>query len=509
LNVSKLPTIRFLGSFLLFLALFSSLGLFPHGAVSFNLPVQRDILALTVNPDRSVGVSWTTTSSLGSLAQNISRYFTPGYAIHSSSNFSQQSNAVVQTSTVRYQLPPQGANFFNTISLTATRTGLTSQGTFSIATNFPTSSITGTFSTSFTQVRLNATALFYFSQIFLGRTFLANQTIFQKMWNKTFANNTWTDHVVGQIQNATIRAVQVTTFNGTINSISSRSVNVSLGFVAVPSQPATDFVIAFESLLSNTGVPLPAGVDSIIRSALILETGETLSLTYTGGSTPTIVINSTTNYVSDLDAQLNKVKNQYFQLIFALVPVGTVIPAPFLFLNSTSVTVSQISTTSDLDLATGRSSMSLKGLILKPPTAGSNPNFTIPGLFQTLGKAQPPGVNFTLVGGSDSSNMVKIVVPAATTQPGSTTANSATWTNLQDFSTLSAVEFQVQPLPNSFFAFLMSPVGIAIEAIVAIAIIAIVVLCMAKRRAAKTSLPTAPGPTPSPGLGLSPAPPTP
>jgi len=417
---------------------------------------------------------------------------------------------VVQTSKVQYQLPPQGINFFNSISLTATQTGLTSQGSLTISTNVPQSSITGTFSTSPTRVRLNATALLYFSSTFFEGTFLANQTIFQKTWNKTFANNTWTDHIVGQIQNGTRQAVKVTGFNGTLNSINANSVSISLGFVAIPSQPFTDFVTAFESFLSAAGTPLPAGVDSIIRSALNLETGETLNLTYTGGSTPSIVINSTTNYVADLDKQINKLKSQYFLLIFSVVPAGTVIPASLLFLNSTSLILSQMSATSDLDLSAGTSSTSLKGLILKPPTVGTNTNFTIPGLFQTMGKTPTPGVNFTLIGGSDSNNQVKIVVPpSGTPQPNSMTSTSATWTNLQDPSTLSAVEFQVQPLPNSFLTFLVSPIGLAIDAIVAIAIVAAVVLYLAKRRASKTPLPMTSGPTPSPGLGPGPAPPTP
>jgi hypothetical protein len=127
-----------------------------------------------------------------------------------------------------------------------------------------------------------------------------------------------------------------------------------------------------------------------------------------------------------------------------------------------------------------------------------------------MGKTPAPGVNFTLIGGSDSNNQVKIVVPpSGTPQPNSMTSTSATWTNLQDASTLSAVEFQVQPLPNSFLTFLVSPIGLAIEAIVAIAIVAAVVLYMAKRRASKTPLPMTSGPTPSPSLGPGPAPPTP
>lgn len=77
-----------------------------------------------------------------------------------------------------------------------------------------------------------------------------------------------------------------------------------------------------------------------------------------------------------------------------------------------------MSTTSNLDLSAGTSSTSLNGLLLKPPTVGSNTNFTIPGLFQTIGKTPSPGVNFTLIGGSDSSNQLKIVVP-----PGDSSAH--------------------------------------------------------------------------------------
>jgi hypothetical protein len=502
--VSKLDIARFLASGLILLALFSSIGSFGHGSVSLNLPVKHDALALTINPDRSVGVSWTTTSSLGSVTQNVSRFFTAGYVIHSSSNFSQQSNAVVQTSVTQYQLPPPAVGIFNSISLTATRTGLTSSGSLTITTNVPTSIITATFLTSPTQVKVNATAQLYFSQTFFKGTILANQTAFQSAWNRTFGNVTWTDRIASQIQNATLRFVTVTAFNGTLTSINSTSVSLRIGFGAVPSQAGTDFVTLLDGILTPFG---RTGLDPIVRSALNLQTGETVNLTYKG-STYTLILQSTTTYVSDLDAQVNKLKEHYFQPLLAAFPAGTA-PASLIFLNSTLITISQISTTSDLDLSDGTSSTSLKGLLLKPPTVGSDTNFTIPGLFQTMGKSQTPGVNFTLIGGSDASNQVKIVVPAGTPQPSSRTSNSATWINLQDPSTLSAVEFQVQPLPNSLWAFLVSPVGIAIEAIVAIAVVAALVLYVAKRRATKSSIPMTSGPTPSPGLGPSPPSPTP
>src|SRR2546422_1327604 len=501
MNVSKRGTARLLASGLLLLAVFSSIGSFGHAAVS--LPVQHDSLALTVNPDRSVGVAWNTTSSLGPLAQNVSSYFTPGYAIHSSSKFVQQSSAVVQTSTIQYQLPPPAVNIFNSISLTATQTGLTGSGSLTITTNIPTSTITATYTTSPTLVKVNATAQLEFSPYFAG-TPLANQTAFQTAWGHTFGNMSWTRMIAQQIQNATLHFVTVTAFNGSVTYPTVTSATVSIGFVAVPSQLGTDFVTVLENILTPFG---GTGLDPIIRSALDLQTGESVNLTY-NGSTYALTLQSTTTYVSDLDAQVNKLKTQSLQPLIAAFPAGTA-PASLVFINATSITISQMSTTSDLDLSAGTSSTSLKGLLLKPPTVGSNTNFTIPGLFQTVGKTPSPGVNFTLIGGSDTSNEVKIVVPAGTPQPSSTTSNSATWTNLQDPSKLSAVEFQVQPLPNSFLAFLISPVGIAVEAIVAIAIVAAVVLYMTKRRAAKSSMPMTSGPTPSPGFGPSPAPPAP
>src|SRR6266571_3730799 len=501
LNVSRRDTARFLASGLVLLALFSSIGSFGHGQTSLTLPVQHDSLALTVNPDRSVGVAWNTTSTFPLVPSSLS---TSGYSIHSSSSFSQQSSDVLQTTTIQYQLPTPAVSIFNSISLTGTQTGLTGSGSLTIITNVPTSTIAATYSTSPTQVTINATAQLNFSQSFFGGTLLANQTAFQTAWGHTFGNMSWTDMIANQIQNATGHFVTVTAFNGTVTYPTTTSASVKIGFVAVPSQPGTDFVTVLDKILTPFG---GTGLDPAIRSAINLQTGETVNLTYSG-STYTLTLQSTTTYVSDLDAQVNKLKTQYLQPLLSAFPAGTA-PASLVFLNATSITISQMSTTSDLDISAGTSSTSLKGLLLKPPTVGSNTNFTIPGLFQTVGMTPSPGVNFTLIGGSDTSNEVKIVVPAGTPQPSSTTSNSATWTNLQDASTLSAVEFQVQPLPNSLLAFLISPVGIAVEAIVAIAIVAAVVLYMAKRRAAKTPLPMTPGPTPSPGLGPSPAPPTP
>jgi hypothetical protein len=464
---------------------------------------------LTVNPDRSVGVGWNTTSTLGNITQTTGSLFTSGYSIHSTSSFQQRSSDVLQTTTVQYQLPTPAVNVFNSISLTATQTGLTGSGSLTITTNVPTSTITATYSTTPTQIKVNATAQLYFSQTYFGGTFLANQTIFQSNWTSTFGSSAWTEQIADQIENATLNFVTVTAFNATLNSINSTSATVSIGFVAVPTQSGADFVMVLESILATSGgAQFSTGLDPILRSALNLETGETVNLTY-NGSTYTLTLQSITTYVSDLDAQVNKLKEQYLQPLLAVFPVGTA-PASLLFLNATSVTISQMSTTSNVDLSAGTSSTSLKGLLIRPPTVGSSTNFTIPGFFQTLGTIPAPGLNFTLVGGSDGTNEVKIVVPSGTPQPTSTTSNSATWTDLQDASALSTVQFQVQPVPSSgLLAFLVSPIGIAIEAVIAIAVVAGIILYMARRRAAKTPLPMTSGPTPSPGLGPSPPPATP
>jgi len=292
---------RFLASGLMLLAIFSSLTPAGHSAVSLNIPVRNNALSLIVNPDKSVGVSWTTTSSLGSLTQNVSSLFTPGYAIHSSSNFSQQSSSVIQTSRVQYQLPPPAVSIFNSISLTATQTGLTGSGSLTVSTNVPTSTITATYSTSPTQVKVNATAQLNFSQSFFAGTPLANQTAFQTAWTHTFGNITWTDRIANQIQNATNHYVTVRAFNGTVTYPTTTSATVKIGFVAVPAQPGTDFVTVLDNILAPFG---GSTLDPIIRSALNLQTGETLNLTY-NGSTYALTLQSTTTYVSNLDVQVN------------------------------------------------------------------------------------------------------------------------------------------------------------------------------------------------------------
>lgn len=502
--------IRYVTGGLLLVALFSTIGPLGHGALSSS--VQHDSLVFTVNPDRSVGIAWNTTNFASTL-QNASSIFPPGYAVQSSSSFSQQSNAVVETTNVQYQLPASvytqiPYSLVNSVSLTATQTGSSGSGSLSVSTQLPVQSLSVAYTTSSTKIEANATAQIYYSPS-LASTFpqFANASIFQSVWMKTFGNRTWADNAAIQIQNATrisstSRILTVTAFNGTVTYPDSSSANVKIGFVAVPSGSATDFVSAAENALTMN---LPSGLDSIIRKALSLVTGESASLTYTG-STGKLVVQYTTNFVSDLDSQVNSIKNQYFQFLFSLLPSYAITPQEK-FLNATSVTISKISMTSKLDLNAGTTSTSLTGLIISPPTVGTSTNFTIPGLFQTLGSTlfSSPGVNITLVGGSDSNNQVTITVPNGIQQsPSSTTSNSDTWTNVRNATFLQTVRFEVQPVPFSIIGFFTSPPGFAIEAIIAAAIIAGIALYARKRRHKMPSPLTGSGPAVSPSFGPAP-----
>jgi len=62
---------------------------------------------------------------------------------------------------------------------------------------------------------------------------------------------------------------------------------------------------------------------------------------------------------------------------------------------------SQMSTTSDLDLSAGTSSRQPQGTHSQNLRRLGATQLTIPGFFQTTGMTPAPGVNFTLIGGSD------------------------------------------------------------------------------------------------------------
>ncbi|HZY93657.1 MAG TPA: hypothetical protein VFE98_02215 [Candidatus Bathyarchaeia archaeon] len=431
--------------------------------------------------------------------------------VHSSSSFSQKSNSVVQTTTSQYQLPAQliqpPLSFIDSISLTDTKAGSTSQGSLRIATIFPISNVAITYHNTPSQIQLNASVLIYFSPLVQGTSlgFLSSQAAFQSKWSSTLGDMTWLHSLAARIEIATGHTLTVTILEAKLDSINTGSARFSIRFVGQNSAPMTSFGSSLDSIL-NSARPLAMGLGPIIRSAINLVTGESTTVTYTG-STHTILFQSTIIYVLNLDSQINKLKNQFFQLLLSNIPAGTTIPASVHFFESTSLVISQISATNDLNLSTGTSQTSLKGLVLKPPTVGSNTNFTIPGLFQTIGTIPAPGLNLTIVGGSNATYSVKIVVPASATQPSSKTANSVTWTNLRDASTLSEVRFTLQrsSSSNSFLDALTSPLGIALEAIAAVGAVTGAILYQRRRRSTPVLAPSA-TPTPGPTLGPGSAP---
>ena len=448
---------------------------------------------------------------------NITSVFPPGYAIHSTSAFSQQSNAVVETTTTQYTLPDavisqsQGILNYVSINLTSTQTGTSGQGTLKIDTIpsavLPISNVLVSFTNDLSSVDITASAQAHFYTSLTG-SFLENQTAFQSMWDATLGNLTWTNMMISQIQNST-RILTVTAFSGTLGSINSSSATISIHFHAVANvaTPPNDFVSAFEEHLNMT---IPTAIDSIIRQLLALGTSQTLSLAYSG-STHFVTVRTTTNFVLDLDAKLNSIKSQFFTWLLGNLPYGTPVPPAVSFIQSTDIAVSQMSMTGDLDLNASTYRTTLQGLILRPPTVGPNNNFTIPGLFQTLGLAPQSSLDIKLVSGSNSSYTVKIVVPSGTTQPTSTTANSASWTPVQNATTLQNVRFELVPTTSSLLDILTSPTALIIEGVAAVAVVAGIVI-LARRRRITTTTPTSmmgPSPAPGPGPSPTPSPPTP
>jgi hypothetical protein len=473
--------------------------------------LQHNALIFTVNPDKTVGINWNSTT-YSSVLQNQSASFPTGDAIHSSSSFSPQSNGIVETTSFQYTVPQQAyvSNPFlsdvNSINLTASQTGTSSEGSLTFYATLPVEQAAFIFSTSPNEINANVTAQIAFSSTYNGTplALFANQTAFGNEWSQTFGNPTWTDNTVSQIQNSTYHILFVKNFNGTMTSTSS-SANIFVEFIAIPGGSATSFLAALENIL-NPIVKMPTAFDYLIQSLQNLVTGETMSLTY-NGTTRLVSFKSTITFASNLDAQLNSIKDQYFQMILNKTAPNS---PQDTFLNSTSITVSKMSMQSSADLNAGTYSSSLVGTVITPPVVeSSNTNFTIPGLFTTLNSTTSSNskMNITLVGGSDPSNQVKVIVPAGIPDPTSTTSNSATWMNVKNASELQDVRFEIQPLPTPFslLGFLTSTTGFVLEAILAAAVIAGVALYARKRRSRISTSMTQSGPTTSPGFGPSPA----
>jgi len=297
------------------------------------------------------------------------------------------------------------------------------------------------------------------------------------------------------------------------NTIKESKSSDGVAFLFVPGSTAALTTIEFEPGLEKD---FPAALERLAPKTfsyehektwqlLALSTSQTLSLAYTG-STNVVTIKTTTNFVVDLDAKLNSITSQFFTFLLGNLPYGTPVPPAISFIQSTDITVSQMSMTSDLDLNASTDRTTLQGLILKPPTVGPNNNFTIPGLFQTLGLAPQSSLDIKLIDGSNSSYTVKIVVPTAATQPTSTTTNSASWTNVQNATTLQNVRFELVPTSTSLLGILTSPTALIIEGVAAVAILSGVFLLMRRRRSVVPVAAPVMGPAPTLGPGPAPEP---
>src|SRR6266540_4853473 len=149
------------------LALFSMTNPLGHGALT-GPTVNHDSLLLTVYPDTSVGIGWNTTTSFP-INQSISSLFSPGETIQSSTSFTQQSNAVVETTNVQYQFPTQiytqiPYSLVDSVSLSTTEANNSTSGSLTITTGLAVQSLNVVFATSPNRISANATAQIYFSQ---------------------------------------------------------------------------------------------------------------------------------------------------------------------------------------------------------------------------------------------------------------------------------------------------------------------------------------------------------
>src|SRR4029077_8060949 len=160
-----------------------------HGAIVPTTTAQHDSLLFTVNPNRSVGIGWNTSNSFP-INQSISSLFSPSQGIQSSTKFKQQTNSVVETTNVQYQLPAQvytqiPYSLVDSISLSATEAANSTSGSLSITDGLAAQNVNLVFATSPTRIAANATTQIYFSQSTYSGTIFANETIFQTSWAKT------------------------------------------------------------------------------------------------------------------------------------------------------------------------------------------------------------------------------------------------------------------------------------------------------------------------------------
>lgn len=128
----------------------------------------------------------------------------------------------------------------------------------------------------------------------------------------------------------------------------------------------------------------------------------------------------------------------------ALGGSSSLTPSEEAFLNTTSISVNGFYfKLSERESSPGEATTNFQagGVTVAPTVSIRNNSFNETGLFDFLANGNGQA-NVTIVGGANSAGSVSIQIPSGVPSASSTTANSATWTNV-DFGELAPLQFSV------------------------------------------------------------------
>lgn len=154
----------------------------------------------------------------------------------------------------------------------------------------------------------------------------------------------------------------------------------------------------------------------------------TVTYTKTSGM---IVETATCHLVSNLDSRFEVIKKDWLSYMNMTGPKGQ-------FLNQTIFTVSALNI--QQTFTNSYSWQQVTGISALPPTVTVSNGFKEFGLFNYTGYMSSP-LNFTLVGGSNGTNTVKIILPAGAPTPTTSSPGMDTWKNFQNFTKLRDTVF--------------------------------------------------------------------
>ncbi len=346
---------------------------------------------------------------------------------------------------------------FNSFSISGSYANGQSTGTLVLhfvpgVINSPLNDLLFSYTANNTKTVLSAGVNVTFNPSLVG-TPLENQTAFQSFYDKILNNATLHNNLIQNIKTATNSTIQLEPFIVPM-TINSAGAQLSVKLVFDGNLPR--FLSTAGMICSGLPPDTCKTVNRIYNETQALLVSSQYTITYTKAS-GAIIGQGTTILVGDLDARVNHIKSD----ILSLTPPADR-KSQWQFLNSTTLTVSGISFQAGFNPQSYQGTFS--GLLIQPPTVDTSSGFQIPGLFNQTNFG---GVNFTLVGGSNSTHAIKLIIPSGVPAPNATTVNSVTWYNIRNLTSFMQITFQIViisqhqvsvPLPSTF------PTGVAMFA---------------------------------------------